>query len=120
MSKTVLISGASSGFGALTAHALADAGHVVYAGMRDLAGRNATAAADAKQYASEHKVDLRAVELDISSDASAQQAVDTVIGEQGHLDVLIHNAGHMVTGPKRSRPSSSPSSTTPTCSARSG
>jgi len=32
MGKTVLISGASSGFGSLTAHALADAGYTVYAG----------------------------------------------------------------------------------------
>ena len=78
MSKTVLISGASSGFGALTARALADAGHIVYAGMRDVAGRNAAAAADAKQYSFEHNVDLRAVELDISTDASVQQAVATV------------------------------------------
>jgi NAD(P)-dependent dehydrogenase (short-subunit alcohol dehydrogenase family) len=99
MSKSVLISGASSGFGALTARALADAGHTVYAGMRDLAGRNATAAADAKQYAAGHNVDLRPVELDVSSDASAEQAVDTILSEQGRLDVLIHNAGHMVTGP---------------------
>jgi NAD(P)-dependent dehydrogenase (short-subunit alcohol dehydrogenase family) len=99
MSKTVLISGASSGFGALTARALADAGHVVYAGMRDVGGRNAAAATDAKQYATEHNVDLRAIELDISTDASAQQAVVTVIKEQGRLDVLVHNAGHMVTGP---------------------
>ncbi|GAB2678450.1 SDR family NAD(P)-dependent oxidoreductase [Kribbella swartbergensis] len=99
MSKTVLISGASSGFGALTARALADAGHLVYAGMRDLTGRNAAAAADAKQYASEHDVDLRPVELDVSSETSVQQAVDTVIKEQGRIDVLIHNAGHMVTGP---------------------
>ncbi|MEU4390273.1 SDR family oxidoreductase [Kribbella sp. NPDC023855] len=97
--KTILISGASSGFGALTARALADAGHTVYAGMRDLAGRNATAATDAKQYADEHRVDLRAVELDVSSDESARQAVQTVLAEQGKLDVLIHNAGHMVTGP---------------------
>jgi NAD(P)-dependent dehydrogenase (short-subunit alcohol dehydrogenase family) len=44
MSKTILISGASSGFGALTARALADAGHTVYAGMRDVAGRNAAKA----------------------------------------------------------------------------
>lgn len=99
MSKIVLISGASSGFGALTAHALADAGHIVYAGMRDVAGRNAAAAAEAKQYSSEHGVDLRAVELDVSSDESAQQAVQAVLAEQGRLDVLIHNAGHMVTGP---------------------
>jgi NAD(P)-dependent dehydrogenase (short-subunit alcohol dehydrogenase family) len=47
MSKIIVITGASSGFGALTARALADAGHTVYAGMRDIAGRNAKAAADA-------------------------------------------------------------------------
>ncbi|ONI67173.1 oxidoreductase [Kribbella sp. ALI-6-A] len=99
MSKTILISGASSGFGALTARALADAGHTVYAGMRDLAARNATAAADAAQYAKDNGVDLRTVELDVSSDESARQAVQTVLTEQGKLDVLIHNAGHMVTGP---------------------
>lgn len=99
MSKTILISGASSGFGALTARALADAGHTVYAGMRDVAGRNVAAAAEAKQYSTEHNVDLRTVELDVSKDESAQQAVQTVLSEQGKLDVLIHNAGHMVTGP---------------------
>lgn len=91
----VLISGASSGFGALTARALVDAGHTVYAGMRDVAGRNASAAADALAYSP----DLRAVELDVSSETSTQQAVDTVVSEQGRIDVLIHNAGHMVTGP---------------------
>ncbi|GAA0942588.1 SDR family oxidoreductase [Kribbella koreensis] len=99
MSKVILISGASSGFGALTAHALADAGHIVYAGMRGLAGHNASAAAEAKQYSEEHRVDLRAVELDVSTEESVEQAVQTVIAEQGKLDVLIHNAGHMVLGP---------------------
>lgn len=99
MSKTVLISGASSGFGALTARALADAGHIVYAGMRDLNGRNTAAASDAKLYATEHNVELRPVELDISSDESSRQAVNTVVNETGRLDVLVHNAGHMVTGP---------------------
>jgi NAD(P)-dependent dehydrogenase (short-subunit alcohol dehydrogenase family) len=97
--KVVLISGASSGFGALTARALADAGHTVYAGMRDLAGRNTEAAAAAKQYSEDNRVDLRTVELDVSSDESAQQAVATILAEQGKLDVLVHNAGHMVTGP---------------------
>ncbi|MEU8225792.1 SDR family oxidoreductase [Kribbella sp. NPDC048915] len=99
VNKTVLISGASSGFGALTARALTDAGHTVYAGIRDLAGRNATAAADAKQYAAAHNVSLLPVDLDVSSDESALQAVRTIVGEQGRLDVVVHNAGHMVTGP---------------------
>ncbi|MDT7623212.1 MAG: hypothetical protein QOF99_4113 [Pseudonocardiales bacterium] len=99
MSKTILISGASSGFGALTARLLADAGHTVYAGMRDVTGRNAEAAKAAAAYSAEHSVTLRPVELDVSSDDSAAAAVATVLSEREHLDVLVHNAGHMVTGP---------------------
>ncbi|HEY2100023.1 MAG TPA: SDR family NAD(P)-dependent oxidoreductase [Pseudonocardia sp.] len=99
MSKTILISGASSGFGALTARLLADAGHTVYAGMRNVTGRNAEAAKAAVDYSAEQSVTLRPVELDVSSDDSAAAAVATVLSEREHLDVLVHNAGHMVTGP---------------------
>jgi NAD(P)-dependent dehydrogenase (short-subunit alcohol dehydrogenase family) len=52
MTKTVIVTGASSGFGALTSRALADAGHVVYAGIRETAGRNAPAVAEARAYPS--------------------------------------------------------------------
>jgi NAD(P)-dependent dehydrogenase (short-subunit alcohol dehydrogenase family) len=44
-------------------------------------------------------VTLLPIELDVSSDESTRAAVDRIYAEQGHLDVLIHNAGHMVTGP---------------------
>ena len=44
--KIILITGASSGFGRLTAEALAKAGYTVYASMRDIAGRNAKNAAE--------------------------------------------------------------------------
>jgi NAD(P)-dependent dehydrogenase (short-subunit alcohol dehydrogenase family) len=99
MTKTIIITGASSGFGALSARALADAGHTVYAGIRDSAGRNAPQVGMAKRYAAEHDVDLRTVELDVSSQHSVDAGVDAIISEQGSLDVLVHNAGHMVTGP---------------------
>jgi NAD(P)-dependent dehydrogenase (short-subunit alcohol dehydrogenase family) len=99
MCKTILITGASSGFGALSARALAYARHTVYAGMREIEGRNAPQVGAAKRYASEHNVDLRTVELDVSSQESVDSAVDAVLSEQGSLDVLVHNAGHMVTGP---------------------
>ncbi|MEU0284215.1 SDR family oxidoreductase [Streptomyces sp. NPDC006147] len=98
----ILITGASSGFGALTARALADAGHTVYAGMRHTAGRNASAVAEARAYAEEHEVDLRTVELDVSRQESVDAAVASVTAEAGRVDVVVHNAGHMVLGPAES------------------
>jgi NAD(P)-dependent dehydrogenase (short-subunit alcohol dehydrogenase family) len=97
--KVVLVTGASSGFGAMTVRALADAQHIVYAGMRDIGGRNAQAAATARRYADEHGVTLRPVEMDVSDQASVDGAVATVLAETRRIDVVIHNAGHMVLGP---------------------
>lgn len=97
--KTILITGASSGIGALSARALADAGYVVYAGVRDAAGKNADAVQDAQKYAGDHAVDLRTVELNVSSQASVDAAVKLMTSEAGQIDVLMHNAGHMVLGP---------------------
>ncbi|MBT9254981.1 SDR family oxidoreductase [Phycicoccus sp. MAQZ13P-2] len=97
--RVVLVTGASSGFGAMTVRALADAGHTVHAGMRDLAGRNRQAASDATAYAAEHVVDLRPVELDVVDQASVDAAVQRVVEDSGRIDVLVHNAGHMVLGP---------------------
>ncbi|SDA99962.1 SDR family oxidoreductase [Sinorhizobium sp. NFACC03] len=100
MSKQVIvITGASSGFGALTARALAKAGHTVYAGMRATTGRNAKAVADAAAFAKDNGVDLRSVELDVGSDASVEAGIATIIADAGRLDVVMHNAGHMSFGP---------------------
>lgn len=99
MTRTIVVTGASSGFGALTVRALADAGHTVYAGMRQTAGRNAPAVAALAAYADEHGVDLRAVEMDVADQASVDAAVERIAAEAGRLDVVVHNAGHMVLGP---------------------
>jgi NAD(P)-dependent dehydrogenase (short-subunit alcohol dehydrogenase family) len=99
MKQIILITGASSGFGLLTARALAEAGHTVYASMRDIAGRNAANADAVRQEAKDRHIDLRVVELDVTSEASAEAAVKTIVERDGHLDVLVHNAGHMVFGP---------------------
>jgi NAD(P)-dependent dehydrogenase (short-subunit alcohol dehydrogenase family) len=99
MRKIILITGASSGFGALTARALAKAGHVVYASMRDTAGKNASQVEAAAKFAKENSVDLRSIELDVTSQASADAAIKNIVGVDGRLDVVIHNAGHMVFGP---------------------
>ena len=99
MNNIILITGASSGFGALTARALANAGHTVYASMRETTGRNAPRVKEVEGYATEHDVDLRPIELDVSSQESCDTAIREIISKDGRLDVIIHNAGHMVFGP---------------------
>jgi len=97
--KVILITGASSGFGRLTAEALAKAGHTVYASMRDIKGRNAAQVEAIGRFSRENNVDLRTVELDVQSQESVDAAVAKVIADSSHIDVLMHNAGHMVFGP---------------------
>jgi NAD(P)-dependent dehydrogenase (short-subunit alcohol dehydrogenase family) len=99
MKQIIVITGASSGFGALTARSLALAGHTVYASMRETKGRNAAQVEEVEQYAAEHKADLRALELDVASQESCDSAIQRIIAKAGRLDVVIHNAGHMVFGP---------------------
>jgi NADP-dependent 3-hydroxy acid dehydrogenase YdfG len=95
----IAITGTSSGFGALAARALARAGHTVYATMRETKGRNAPQVEEVKQYATDHGVDIEAVELDVTSQESCDAAIREIVASKGHLDVIVHNAGHMVFGP---------------------
>jgi NAD(P)-dependent dehydrogenase (short-subunit alcohol dehydrogenase family) len=87
MSKTILITGASSGFGRDTAETLFRAGHTVYASMRGTLGKNREAAEALR------KLGLMTVELDVSDDASVEAGIKKVLAEAGKIDVLINNAG---------------------------
>jgi NAD(P)-dependent dehydrogenase (short-subunit alcohol dehydrogenase family) len=97
--KIVLITGASSGFGRLTAEALAKAGHRVYASMRDATGRNLKNAQEMAEASQQAGLDLRPIELDVQSEPSIEEAVKTIITTNGKIDVMVHNAGHMMFGP---------------------
>src|ERR1700716_1405275 len=99
MKQVIVVTGASSGFGRLSAHALAKAGHIVYASMRGTTDRNAAQVVDVQKFAKDNCVDLRAIELDVGSQQSVDAAIAKIVAEQGRLDVVIHNAGHMVFGP---------------------
>jgi NAD(P)-dependent dehydrogenase (short-subunit alcohol dehydrogenase family) len=95
----ILVTGASSGFGLMTARALAQAGHIVYASMRETQGRNAPQVAAVAEWAAGQQADLRTVELDVQSDASSEAAIAHILADAGRLDVIVHNAGHMMFGP---------------------
>lgn len=99
MAKIVIVTGSSSGFGAMSARELADAGHIVYAGMRDITGRNAEPAADARKYRAGTGGEIRPIEMDMSDQDAVDAAVARIIAEHGRIDVIVHNAGHMVLGP---------------------
>lgn len=79
---TTLITGANKGLGFETASRLIAAGHTVYLGSRD-AERGRRAA---------EQIGARAVQLDVTDDASVQAAVQ-VVEADGGLDVLVNNAG---------------------------
>ena len=99
MKSVILVTGASTGIGHLTSRALAQAGHIVYASMRDTEGRNAPKVRELRDWSFANGFDLRAVELDVLSQPSADAAVAHILAEQGRLDVIVHNAGHLVVGP---------------------
>jgi NAD(P)-dependent dehydrogenase (short-subunit alcohol dehydrogenase family) len=87
MSKTILITGTSSGFGRDTVETLFRAGHTVYASMRDAQGKNREVAEALRT------LGIKTVELDVSDDASVEAGVKEVLAEAGTIDVLVNNAG---------------------------
>jgi NAD(P)-dependent dehydrogenase (short-subunit alcohol dehydrogenase family) len=92
--KTVLVTGCSSGFGRLMVETLARHGHTTVAGMRDPAGKNASASAELRALAEREHLPLHIVALDVTDDASVQEAVHTAAEKSGgRIDVLVNNAG---------------------------
>jgi NAD(P)-dependent dehydrogenase (short-subunit alcohol dehydrogenase family) len=99
-SKVIIVTGASSGFGALTARHLALAGHIVYAGFRQPEHDRSTPYEEAKLFAKENNCNLRGIELNVTSNDSISRAVTAIMQKpEARIDVVVHNAGHMVFGP---------------------
>ena len=96
--KTILITGASSGFGRDTALTLAREGHKVYASMRESTGRNRDKAESLASEAAKEKLPLKIIELDVTSTDSVNRAVASVAAEAGRIDVLVNNAGYATAG----------------------
>lgn len=88
MSKTILITGTSNGFGNDIAKTLAAAGHRVFASMRDINGRHKEVSQELQSKG------IEVLELDVTDNASVEAAVNALLARtDGKLDVLINNAG---------------------------
>ena len=86
--RAVLVTGASTGIGAATASSLADAGFIVFAGVRDEAAARAIARAN-----------VTPLTLDVTDAAAIADAAETV-AQSGHvLAGVVNNAGIAVGGP---------------------
>lgn len=85
MSKTILITGASSGFGLMLAKDLHQKGFNVIGTSRE-----------PQKY--QGKFPFKLLKLDIDDDASIQSFAEQIANETKQLDVLVNNAGFMVTG----------------------
>ena len=83
MKKVILLTGASSGIGYQTAESLAKEGHIVYGAARRIEKME-----DLKQFG------VKSIYLDVTDENSIKNAVDTIIGNEGRIDVLINNAGY--------------------------
>lgn len=83
----ILITGASSGFGALMVEDLVKAGHRVAGTVRSPESRNAEAAATLRD------LGVTVVDIDVTDDASATAGVQVAEAALGQIDVLINNAG---------------------------
>jgi NADP-dependent 3-hydroxy acid dehydrogenase YdfG len=88
MGKTILITGASSGFGRLTAETLQNSGHKVFAGFRSNDGRK-------KQVADEfRKKNIEILKLDVTDQGSVDSAIAQLLEKSNNeLDVVVNNAG---------------------------
>lgn len=91
--RTIVITGASSGFGAAAVRAFADRGDRVWGTMRDADGRNAAKKAELEAYSPS----IAIAEMDVTSDASVAEGFASILAE-GSVDILINNAGIMYIG----------------------
>ena len=92
--QVVIITGTSSGFGRLIAETLARKGFQVFATMRNTKAQNVAPARELEQLAQRESLNLHVLDLDVTQDASVEQAVAEVVSKTGRIDVLVNNAGY--------------------------
>jgi NAD(P)-dependent dehydrogenase (short-subunit alcohol dehydrogenase family) len=94
---SILVTGASSGFGRLSAEHFARLGAKVFATMRNLPR---TQADELRAIAARDKLDIDIIEIDVTSNDQVASGVARALSANGgRLDVLVNNAGIGISGP---------------------
>jgi short-subunit dehydrogenase len=88
MTKIAVVTGSSSGIGYETSLLLARNQYTTYASMRNLKKSD-----ELLKIASNENIPLKVIQLDVNDDRSVSSAIDSIVKENGRIDVLVNNAG---------------------------
>ena len=94
MTRTALVTGANRGLGLAIARRLAELGHAVFLGSRDLA-----AGEDAAETLRRASLDVSVVRLDLNDAASIDHAIDAIEQSGRRVEMLVNNAGVLIEKP---------------------
>ncbi len=93
MAKVAVVTGSSSGIGYETSLLLARNQFTTYATMRNL-----NKSEGLREIAAKEKIPLKVAQLDVNNDSSVDNAVDSIIKENGKINLLVNNAGYDLFG----------------------
>jgi NAD(P)-dependent dehydrogenase (short-subunit alcohol dehydrogenase family) len=92
--KIALVTGCSTGIGYITSLTLARNGFYTYASMRNLDKSSSTI----KEISSKESLPLEVLQLDVTNDESAKNAMEVLKAEKNRIDVLVNNTGYGLIG----------------------
>ena len=88
MTKIAVVTGSSSGIGYETSLLLGRNQYTTYASMRNMKKSD-----ELLKIASKENIPLKVIQLDVNDDKSVSNAIDSIVKENGMIDVLVNNAG---------------------------
>ena len=93
--RIVVITGSSSGIGFETSLLLAKSGFYTYATVHKLEGEGSRQIID---IAKKEKLPLEVVQLDVNSDESVTDTINSIVKKHNRIDVIVNNAGYALGG----------------------